>query len=197
LGGVVADEFGLTSVPGILAVCEAACTGVHGANRLASNSLLEGLVFGRKAAGALHMTPGGDANEIDVTESGDPVEHVSPKLAEIRDAIQRAMSRHVSVVRDAAGLMTAIAELEQVAARLPAEPGDRGGWITTNMATAALAIATAALLREESRGAHFRSDFPERNPTLDGVHFVYRSDQPGTGGWSEGALSSVIPAVRT
>jgi aspartate oxidase len=65
------------------------------------------------------------------------------------------------------------------------------------MATAALAIATAALLREESRGAHFRSDFPERNPSLDGVHFIFRSDQPTNGGWSQGVISSEIPAVRT
>jgi L-aspartate oxidase len=197
LGGVVADEFGVTSLPGLLAVGEAACTGVHGANRLASNSLLEGLVFGRKAAHALHLSSGGDYDSIVLSESADSGEQISPELADIRTAVQRAMSWHVSVVRDAAGLMTAIAELEQAASRLSADPGDRAGWITTNIVTAALAIATAALLREESRGAHFRSDFPERNPALDGVHYIYRSDQPGNGGWSEGALSSVIPAVRT
>jgi L-aspartate oxidase len=197
MGGVVADEFGVTSLPGLLAVGEAACTGVHGANRLASNSLLEGLVFGRKAAHALHLSSGGDYDSIVLSESADSGEQISPELADIRTVVQRAMSRHVSVVRDAAGLMTAIAELEQAASRLSADPGDRAGWITTNMVTAALAIATAALLREESRGAHFRSDFPERNPALDGVHYIYRSDQPGNGGWSEGALSSVIPAVRT
>ena len=84
MGGVVADEFGVTSLRGLLAVGEAACTGVHGANRLASNSLLEGLVFGRKSAQALHLTPGGDSEPIAQPESGEPVEHVPPPLAEIR-----------------------------------------------------------------------------------------------------------------
>jgi L-aspartate oxidase len=196
MGGVVADEDGVASLPGLLAVGEAACTGVHGANRLASNSLLEGLVFGRKAAQALHITPAGHVDAIEVMASGEPDEQLSPKLADIRIAIQRAMSRYVSVVRDAPGLMTAIAELEGATSALPAESRDRAGWITTNMATAALAIATAALLREESRGAHFRSDFPDRNPALDGVHFIFRSDQSTNGGWSQGVISSVIPAVR-
>jgi L-aspartate oxidase len=197
MGGVVADEYGATSLPGLLAIGEAACTGVHGANRLASNSLLEGLVFGRKAARALNLTPAGHDDAIESTESGEPHEQPSPTLADIRTAIQRAMSRYVSVVRDAPGLMTAIAELEEVASRLPAESRGSASWITANMATAALAIATAALLREESRGAHFRSDFPERNPSLDGVHFIFRSDQPTNGGWSQGVISSEIPAVRT
>jgi L-aspartate oxidase len=197
MGGVVADEYGVTSLPTLLAVGEAACTGVHGANRLASNSLLEGLVFGRKAAQVLHLSPAGDRGAIGSSPTGEPDGRVSPELAEARAATQRIMSRHVSVVRNAAGLMTAIAELEQVASRLPSANAERAGWITTNMVTAALAITTAALLREESRGAHFRSDFPERNPALDGVHFIFQSNQPEDNGWSSGSLASVIPAVRT
>ena len=197
MGGVVADESGVTSLPGLLAVGEAACTGVHGANRLASNSLLEGLVFGRKAAAALRIVPGDDSAPIETQSPDRELDGHATNLAEIQSSIQQTMSRYVSVVRDQAGLMTAIAELEQLSGRLPATLDDRDGWITANMVLAAHAIASAALLREESRGAHFRSDFPERDPALDGLHYIYRSAKSSEGGWSLDRLSSVIRMVRT
>jgi L-aspartate oxidase len=197
MGGVVADEFGLTSLPGLLAVGEAACTGVHGANRLASNSLLEGLVFGRKAATALRISPIGEVAAFDDRAASTTADDLSADLASIRSAIRQTMSRHVSVVRDAAGLTTAIAELDQIARRLPDKPSGRAEWVTANMVMAARAIATAALLREESRGAHFRSDFPDRDPGLDGLHYICQSGLPEEGAWTLDTLSSAIPVVRT
>jgi L-aspartate oxidase len=105
------------------------------------------------------------------------------------------MSRHVSVVRDAAGLNQAIRQLEEMTGMPTVEDG-RAGWVTANMTLAALAIATAALRREESRGAHYRSDFPARDPALDGVHFVFQSQSGERDTWTTGALSTVLPMVR-
>ena len=196
MGGVVAEESGVTSLPGLLAVGEAACTGVHGANRLASNSLLEGLVFGRKAAAGLRIAPGGDSAPIETQSPDRELDGHETNLAEIRSSIQQTMSRYVSVVRDQAGLTTAIAELEQLSRQLPAHPGDRDAWITANMVLAAHAIASAALFREESRGAHFRSDFPARDSALDGLHYIYQSDNTTEGEWSLDRLSAVIRVAR-
>ena len=196
MGGVIAEESGVTSLPGLLAVGEAACTGVHGANRLASNSLLEGLVFGRKAAAGLRIAPGGDSAPIETQSPDRELDGHETNLAEIRSSIQQTMSRYVSVVRDQAGLTTAIAELAQLSRQLPAHPGDRDAWITANMVLAAHAIASAALFREESRGAHFRSDFPARDSALDGLHYIYQSDNTTEGEWSLDRLSAVIRVAR-
>jgi L-aspartate oxidase len=197
MGGVVADEFGVTSLPGLLAVGEAACTGVHGANRLASNSLLEGLVFGRKAATALRISPIGNVTAFEDRPTSNNPDGLSADLATFQSSIRQMMSLHVSVVRDAAGLTTAIAELDQIGGRLPDKPLVRAEWVTANMVTAAQSIATAALLREESRGAHYRSDFPDRDPALDGLHYIYQSGKDAESRWALGTLSSVIPVVRT
>jgi L-aspartate oxidase len=195
MGGVVADANGVTSLPGLLAIGEAACTGVHGANRLASNSLLEGLVFGRKAAEALNASPAGQSERIGIDLPGSDGGSHGAASIELRRSIRETMSRNVSVMRDAAGLITAVQSLERVLSNARSLPSDIDGWITTNMALAAFAIAHAALLREESRGAHFRSDFPERDPALDEVHFVFQSGRRQDGGWLRGPLSSVLPVV--
>jgi L-aspartate oxidase len=197
MGGVVADEFGVTSLPGLLAVGEAACTGVHGANRLASNSLLEGLVFGRKAAATLRISPIGDVTAIEDRPTSTLPDGLSADLAKAQSSIRQTMSRHVSVVRDATGLTTAIAELSLIADQLATAAGGQVAWTTANMVTAARSIATAALLRKESRGAHFRSDFPDRDPALDGLHYIYQSGSNDESRWMLGELSSVIPMVRT
>ncbi len=193
MGGVVADESGVTSLPGLLAIGEAACTGVHGANRLASNSLLEGLVFGRKSAERLNqLTPKqGDAQHQPIQSSSDTQVPASALPGTRRKAMQQVMSRYVSVVRDATGLQTAIRELELLAtAPLETEIDRREAWISANTALASLAIAQAALLREESRGAHFRSDFPERDAQLDGVHVVLDTSR---GSW---AFETLADAMR-
>lgn len=178
MGGIVAGTDGTTSLPGLLALGEASCTGVHGANRLASNSLLEGLVFGLHAA-ARHaeVAAAGDVQQPSAVQDGGASSTDGTGLEEsaaMRERIQRAMSRHVAVVRDAAGLEAAAAEIDEVLADLAERPAtDRAAWETRNLALAARAVTEAATLREESRGAHFRSDFPETNPELDHRHLAY------------------------
>ncbi|WP_240809630.1 L-aspartate oxidase [Actinomadura sp. WMMA1423] len=175
-GGVRTDLHGRTSVPGLYACGEVACTGVHGANRLASNSLLEGLVYAARIAEALPH---------DLTA---PTPHV-PESAEggrggllepgVRGEIQRIMTSCVGVLRGAEGLETAVRELEAlgragaVSAGAGAEPGV-AAWEATNLHTVASAIAAAARLREETRGSHWREDFPERADGTWRGHLVTR-----------------------
>lgn len=182
MGGVVADERGQTTLPGLLAVGEAACTGVHGANRLASNSLLEGLVFGRMAAQAIALQPSAPIGGTPQDTAVMPVDVHVPADAR---RIQTIMSRYVSVVRDGDGLATAFDELGELP---PGATGDRDAWTYRNMLTVSMAIAAAAWLREESRGSHYRSDFPHLNPDLDGSHLVLTADSYGHQHWTVGAL---------
>lgn len=151
-GGIRADMDGTTSIPGLYAAGEVACTGVHGANRLASNSLVEGLVM---AARAVRQIAGSPAPQPDPVESGLPPATIEPAA---RREISTAMSRDVAVRRTGAGLDDAARLLEKCATT-----GDvigRAAWETTNLHTVATAIVTAARRRQESRGCHFREDFP-------------------------------------
>lgn len=173
MGGVVVDTDGRTTVPRLYAVGEVSCTGVHGANRLASNSLLEGLVFGRRAARAL-AAPVLSAWPVTPALPGDAVRDariVAPVTADdapvallAREQVRCIMWDHVSLLRDAAGLRAALADLGKVASGEPVDPE------TASMLVAAQLIAAAALSREESRGGHYRVDFPTRQPALDGRH---------------------------
>lgn len=169
MGGVVATTEGRTSMPGLIAIGEVSCTGVHGANRLASNSLLEGLVFGLRAADALS-----DADHIqDLPDLPDFAPY--PPLAapssptdrdgQIRHQIQRIMSTHVAVVRDAPGLHLALDLLDAMEASHPGLSRD-----LESLLLLAREVTRSALNREESRGGHFRLDFPNTNPSLDGMH---------------------------
>lgn len=167
-GGVVTDLDGRSTVPGLYAAGEVACTGVHGANRLASNSLLEGLVFAhRAAADVATRLASGELRRID------PVVPAGPKAlvpAAMRSRVQRAAATGPGVLRSRAGLL---ASLERLAA-VPTNGGPRpagvvdahpqvGEWETTNLHQLATVLAVTALEREESRGGHFRTDFPERD----------------------------------
>ena len=223
MGGIVTGSAGETSLPGLLAVGEAACTGVHGANRLASNSLVEGLVSGLAAAERLGWegkegggTTGGTAGASDAPLGAAMLEggRSIPALATRRARLQRAMSQDVAVVRDASGLATAMREIRAVADWLARptvadEAGDlradavaldgsaaadalRGAWELRNMVDAAGAVAAAAARREESRGAHFRRDFPETDPTLAERHLIRTAE-----GWRYGALAPALRAVTT
>ncbi|HET8524217.1 MAG TPA: L-aspartate oxidase [Thermomicrobiales bacterium] len=200
MGGIVAGTTGETSLPGLLALGEASCTGVHGANRLASNSLLEGLVFGLAAADRLARE--GQSKGVRQEEWGEKADGRQTisdasreAVAEARRQLQRTMSRHVAVVRDAEGLREAAGDLRRVTEVLRAQPAShRAVWEAKNMVLAAGAITRAATVREESRGAHFRADFPATDPDLDGRHLLHDSS---TNSWRFGSLSDVLAPVDT
>lgn len=145
MGGVLVDGHGRTSVPGLWACGECASTGLHGANRLASNSLLEAIVTGRRAATDAIATPPRSPGAAPLPEGR------TGETPADRQRTREVMSADVGVLRDATGLRRAVAALQPLAGR-------------SDTAFAGLMIAVAALMREESRGGHFRSDFPSPAP---------------------------------
>ncbi len=177
MGGVVAGTSGETSMTGLHAIGEVSCTGVHGANRLASNSLLEGLVFGLNLGDRLAQEPG---RQPDATFERRPPIAAASNAAEdvnaIRAVIQRAMSTHVAVVRDRSGLGEAERVITEIGTRefafhIP------GLLELRNLQFLAREVVRSAIAREESRGAHYRSDFPETTARLDHAHqMVITSD---------------------
>ncbi len=172
MGGIRTDLWGRSTLPGLYAAGEVTCTGVHGANRLASNSLLEGLVFGARAGEAAAK----DSSEFRVPSSG----LGTPKLGTwnsglgtamstaVKKRVKRIMWERVGIIRDRDSLRRALKEFEQIAA---------GNLSTSsrNFVTLAKLVASAALWREESRGGHFRSDFPEQHEEWR-VHSIQRLD---------------------
>lgn len=170
-GGVLADLDGRTGVPGLFAVGEVACTGVQGANRLASNSITEGLVAARRCAGLL-------ATELPpLVEFLPPADGGTVIDGAARASITAATTRHAGVLRDAAGL----AELTRVLAavdRTPDAPLDLAALEATALHTVATLLAAAALARPESRGCHRRLDAPETRPEWQ-VRLVHRLDRAG------------------
>lgn len=169
-GGVVADLAGRTSVAGLFAVGEVACTGVQGANRLASNSITEGLVAARRCAALL---------AVDLPAAAEPVPAPSGEAIDpaARTAITSATTRDAGVLRDADGL----ARLTGVLAALPRLSGtvlDLAAVETTALHTAATLLATAASSRPESRGCHRRTDAPGTRPEWR-VRLVHRMDGVG------------------
>jgi L-aspartate oxidase len=175
MGGVESDLHGRTSVARLFAAGEVACTGVHGANRLASNSLLEGLVFGARAAEAMR---GSVVPAALVATSGEPTldEPASHQAAPQPDAVRDLMWRHAGLVRHADGLRAAVPQLAAwraaATARRAATPADRDLRRVASLATVGFLIARAALRREETRGGHFRADFPNRDDIHFGTHFA-------------------------
>jgi L-aspartate oxidase len=169
MGGVKTDLWGRTMLPGLFAAGETACTGVHGANRLASNSLLEGLVFGERAG----LAAARYSSRRPAPKDGDVVRRRNraapraeamplPELAGIRRSLKKLMWEKAGIVRDRKGLAAALRQLAAWDRRLRSIPFDRAHLELRNMVTVSLLIARSALLRENSVGAHFRSDFPAR-----------------------------------
>ncbi|GGH13787.1 L-aspartate oxidase [Silvibacterium dinghuense] len=164
MGGIRTDLDGRTSLPRLYAAGEAACTGVHGANRLASNSLLEGLVFGARAGEAMR-------EELPLKSTANPATAAHPQIAVSgiaaqRQELQQRMWRDAGLLRDRAGLESMRSYLEANPVSAETQSGRESIELASLHAVATL-IVRSALAREESRGAHFRSDFPKR----DDAHF--------------------------
>jgi L-aspartate oxidase len=163
MGGVRTDVHGRTSLPGLYAAGEVACTGVHGANRLASNSLLEGLVFGALAAEAMIAQGDGGSDEpqraIEIISAGDDLDAaIEAWIAELCTL----MWHDAGLLRDAFGLHRAEESLAALALRMP-QGITRRAIEARNLHTVAGIIVASALAREESRGAHYRNDFPQKD----------------------------------
>jgi L-aspartate oxidase len=171
MGGVRTDVHGRTSVPGLFAAGEVACTGVHGANRLASNSLLEGLVFGALAAKAMEGQLGVGSCELVVSALGGQESAVTGEAATERwiAELREFMWKDAGLLRDRVGLERAQRGLEAMRLTMP-RGLYRRGVEARNLHLVASLIVAAALGREESRGAHYRNDFPEREGV--GLHSV-------------------------
>lgn len=173
MGGIWTDSDGRSSLPGFWACGECTSTGAHGANRLASNSLLEAVVFAARIAGALKGRIAADApagwQEGSMQSSGYLTENDHPNMV----ALRTTMSAHLGVVRNGAGMRAALGEILELARNSHSARFD-------NVITTAKLIAVAALNRLESRGGHFRTDHPEEDPdwkrrtlmTLDQAHAI-------------------------
>ena len=172
MGGIATDARARTSVAGLWAIGEVASTGLHGANRLASNSLLEAIVFGARAAA--------DIGGLDQDARRAPLVEIrrvakAPRISAAGRAatvarLRRTMTQHVGVERTASGLRQALATLRDI------ERNAGRDSVLANMALAARFVAGSALLREESRGAHARSDFPDPDPALAARAFLTLAD---------------------
>ncbi len=172
MGGIRTDIHGRTTLPGLYAAGEVTCTGVHGANRLASNSLLEGLVFGARAGEAaiedtanLRVAPGPIREPIDIS----PADWIFDP--QIRYRVQDLMWRKVGLIRHREELNESLREIAELAHQAT-------NTRTRNFVSLAQLIATAALWREESRGGHYREDFPARNDETWRIHSTQQIDRP-------------------
>ncbi len=169
MGGIYTNTYGETGVYGLYSSGEAACTGVHGANRLASNSLLEGIVFGNRIVDRLQeMLYRRPVSIEEVVRQFDPGwvygsarEEIIP--AEAKALLQEIMWENVGIIRSEAGLKQANAEVERIYSCLAAGDDRLAYYEIINMLTVAHIIIQAALWRKESRGGHFRSDYSERD----------------------------------
>jgi L-aspartate oxidase len=170
IGGATVDLDGRTTVPGLWAAGEVTSSGLHGANRLASNSLLEGLVFGARAAEDIdrHLRADGPVRlEVPPIErdAEAPPRREPLDLADIRESLRALMWRRVGITRDGGGLAEAARLVDfWCGYALPRALDGPDGWTLQNMLTVARLMIAAAAEREESRGVHTRSDFPETDP---------------------------------
>ena len=193
-GGVKTDLVGRATIPGLYACGEVACSGVHGANRLASNSLLEGLVFAERIAADLHRElpprrePGPELRAAHLVDGG------------IRGELQRIMSDGAGVLRTRAGLADAAARLAELSVTAVGEPCTES-WEATNLLTVAMALVAAAAAREETRGSHWREDFPDRDDDRWLGHLTCALDAcpggicPNDGGPTLSYLPDTVPWI--
>jgi L-aspartate oxidase len=189
MGGIATDARGRTSVPGLWAVGEVAGTGLHGANRLASNSLLEAVVLGARAAADIKaLIPAERAGHFVVPKRVSGPTPLKPaKRAELISRLRAIMTLHVGVVRNAKSLKLALQALDTIATEGKEDP------LLANMVLTARLITTAALQRKESRGGHFRDDYPQANPALAVRTFITLADLTNRAG-AGGHLASAAAA---
>ncbi len=206
MGGVMVDTYGRTTLPGLYAVGEVACTGVHGANRLASNSLLEGLVYGVRIAD--HLAPlsiGGKG-----TREGMPLPYtITPhtlvvweghplagalETQEIQHELRQIMWQYVSLRRDEDGLLEARRKVQALCQAITkSRQENAAGWAETiNMLQVAELMIVAALQRCESRGSHWRLDYQATDESLTGHHFVFQRKSKSLSGL-EHIRKEVVP----
>jgi L-aspartate oxidase len=159
IGGVRTDLSGKTSLAGLYAAGEAAATGVHGANRLASNALLEGLVYGARAGKAMREELQPAHKPVSAKKAASQNGPVDAGIEELIGQVQDTMWRDAGIVRTRIGMQEAIKALEGLAPRV-AHPRTRRAYEAANLHLAGLLVARSALAREESRGAHYRIDYP-------------------------------------
>ena len=182
VGGIRADDQGRTSLPHFYACGEAACTGLHGANRLASNSLLEGLVCGQAVGQACleSMDPNNGRRPTKIISDIRLSDRSELDLADVRSSLRSVMWRHVGIEREGQR-MAEVAEMFEFWARYTLDKifDDRAGWEVQNMLTVGALMTQAARWREESRGTHRRNDFPQTSEDFR-VHEVWQRglDQP-------------------
>jgi L-aspartate oxidase len=174
MGGLYTDLNGRTTIPGLFAAGEAASVGIHGANRLASNSLLECVVFGKRAAEAmLEESSPSPSRQVPGPQSL----RVPNDVISARKSIREATWQHAGIVRKAVEIYKGLEVLQQI----------EGSWLqradptieqieTANMLTVALLVLKCALKRTESRGAHYRTDFPARDDQKFGFHTWLKTD---------------------
>ncbi|MDR3622569.1 MAG: L-aspartate oxidase [Paludisphaera borealis] len=186
IGGVTVDSHGRSSMPGLWAAGEVSSSGLHGANRLASNSLLEGLVFGSRAAEDVTERldrEGAWQLEVPPISASTPHEHRIPiDLDDLRKSLRALMWRRMGITRDASGLADAALQVDRWCRYiLPHVFDDPGGWAIQNMLTVARLMIAAADERTESRGVHSRADFPETDPAWR-RHVTMQAQVVQTGG---------------
>lgn len=168
MGGVRTDLDGRATLPGLYAAGEVACTGVQGANRLASNSLLEGLVFGARAGKAALENSEVGIQKTEVDHSAEKLNSEKSEIATaVRKRVKRVMWERVGILREEKSLKKALREFEQIS-QAPLSTA------SLNFVTLAKLITAAALWRDESRGGHFRTDFPQRDDEHWQVHSVQK-----------------------
>ncbi len=176
MGGVKTDVFGETSIKGLYAAGEAACNGVNGANRLASNSLLEGLVFGdrvvRKVKSEMKESPVHSSSlQLQFQEAHNSKDVV--EISGVRDTLRKLMFNRVGIIRSKESLESALQYISrQEEEILKCTAGNKESFELKNLLTVAGLTAKAALMRQESRGGHFRQDFPAQNKSWQG-HLVF------------------------
>jgi L-aspartate oxidase len=180
MGGVATDLSGRSTLPGLYAAGEAAGTGVHGANRLASNSLLEGLVFGARASEAMAADPAIAAVSSLPAPAAPPVPDAGREgdPAAIVAKLRRRAWDSLGLERDGAGLRGLLDDLGALAAQVSAQPRQRAAAEARNLVDVAQSMAMGALFREESRGGHFRNDFPEPDDARFLGHTLLTTEGP-------------------